>query len=314
MTSKLCVYRPSGDHYACVLCGDTTGNPDLRRVCPLLRSGKIDHTWTCGVTTVAQRVEDGTLADTLTSIIDAGFPQPRIFCDGAANIDGDVTYRIPRTNAFSNWMLAAWELYLRHPHSKYYAIFQDDCVVARNTRRYLDTWDYPERGYWNLYTHEKNGRADMAKGWHPASKRGFGALGLVFDNTTLKVLLTHEHMINRPKSPVRGGKNIDGGIVTALKQAGWTEYVHMPSLMQHIGDKSTLGHSPRRRSPYFEPVIPIGLGDMTGGALASIGITEQRYKHAKQMIGLRGDCRCKERREKLNKLWDGSRGNQKAQD
>ena len=46
----------------------------------------------------------------------------------------------------------------------------------------------------------------------------------------------------------------------------------------------------------------LGLGDRVAAALHGIGLTERRYKQAKRRIGLRGDCRCKERRAALNRI------------
>jgi hypothetical protein len=47
---------------------------------------------------------------------------------------------------------------------------------------------------------------------------------------------------------------------------------------------------------------PPGLGDRVAAALARTGMTEQRYKATKKRLGLRPDCRCKERQRRLNRL------------
>ena len=58
-------------------------------------------------------------------------------------------------------------------------------------------------------------------------------------------------MFDRPQETLRGWRAIDGGIVTAMKKSGWKEYVHNPSLVQHIGDISTLGNKPHAKSVTF---------------------------------------------------------------
>ena len=52
---------------------------------------------------------------------------------------------------------------------------------------------------------------------------------------------------------------------------------------------------------------PPGLGDRTAIALAKCGITEHRYKKAKRAIGLKGDCGCKKRQQRLNRLGKASK-------
>jgi len=46
----------------------------------------------------------------------------------------------------------------------------------------------------------------------------------------------------------------------------------------------------------------LGLGDYVAAGLHAIGITKQRYVAIKRLLGLKPQCRCKERREKLNNL------------
>jgi hypothetical protein len=47
---------------------------------------------------------------------------------------------------------------------------------------------------------------------------------------------------------------------------------------------------------------PPGLGDRVAATLARLGITEGRYRRAKQLMGLAGDCGCKSRQRRLNEL------------
>ena len=65
--------------------------------------------------------------------------------------------------------------------------------------------------------------------------------------------------------------------------------------------------------PDFDPAgVPVvsrpGLGDHVGRLLSSVGVTEDRYKAAKQAFGLPPTCSCAARREWLNKVsewWKG---------
>ena len=203
--------------------------------------------WACGLTTVPAR-KTTHLPRTLESLKAAGFLCLRLFVDGCkdpgeyAPFGLEVTTHYPSMRTSGNWMLALAELYLRDPHANRFAIFQDDFVTYRNLRSYLDRSPYPGRGYWNLYTFPENQALSKGRrGWYPSNQLGKGAVGLVFNNEAARLLLGHQRMIDRMLNPERGWQFIDGGIVEAMKEAGWVEYVHNPSLVQHTGIVSSMG-------------------------------------------------------------------------
>lgn len=222
--------------------------------------------WAYGLTTVPQRRQD-LLVQTLSSLSKAGFPEPRLFIDGVDNATAHHLYgyfnlpmvcRYPTIRAYGNWILGLAELYIREPTADRYAMFQDDFVTYHNLRQYLEVTPYPDHGYLNLYTFISNqsicpkdssGRNKV--GWYLSNQFGRGAVALVFDRPTVLTLLTHQHMVDRPMNAHRGHKSIDGGVVTALTKAGWYEYVHNPSLVQHVGLLSTMGHLPHKKSTSF---------------------------------------------------------------
>ena len=221
--------------------------------------------WVYGLTTVPERRRD-LLPRTLGSLRLAGFGQPRLFVDGAspqeaAGYEAEfllaVTARWPRLRTLGNWLLGLAELYLREPAADRFAMFQDDLVAVRNLRAYLDAVPYEPQTYWNLYTFPQNeglahGALGAGKtGFYPSNQMGRGAVALVFDRQTVITLLTHAHMVERPLDAHRGWRSIDGGIVTALKKAGWRELVHMPSLVQHTGDVSTMMNGKHQQSLTF---------------------------------------------------------------
>jgi len=216
----------------------------------MTKHGKV--VWQYGVTTVPERLET-LLPDTLKSLEVAGFPEPRLFVDGpysstAKALGLPTTYRDPKVRAFGNWVLALWELYLRNPHADRYAIFQDDLVAYPHLREYLERSVYPHQhnnmqpGYWNLYTFPINLTLCPKDyiGWYPSDQCGKGAVGLVFCKDAVTTLLSQSHTVGRPQNIKRGHRAIDGGIVTAMRNARWREYVHNPSLVQHTGTESTL--------------------------------------------------------------------------
>lgn len=224
--------------------------------------------WAYGVTTVPSR-RDTLLPQTLQSLREAGFGEPRLFADNCDAIQSnwyrstfnlEVTNRWPVIRTYGNWMLSLWELYIRDPSADRYAIFQDDFVTYKNLRRYLNKCPYPDKGYWNLYTfpsnqeicpRDKHGRYHV--GWYESNQFGRGAVALIFSREAITTLLTHEHMVNRVQDCARGHRSVDGGVVTCLVQKeGWKEYVHNPSLTQHTGLVSSMGSNPQRLALSFK--------------------------------------------------------------
>lgn len=201
-----------------------------------------------------------TLPRTLASLAGAGFPSPTLFVDGDHDWRGwtdefklDIVCRYPVIRAFGNWILALAELMVRKPYVDYYAIFQDDVIFSKNLKSYVEA-GYPVDGYLNLYTFPKNqAMSNGHLGWYRSNQKGLGALALVFNRTAAVTLLSQPSTVKKPVTadPQRRHKFIDGGIVTAMREAGFWEYVHNPSLCQHIGTDSTLANPDHPRATSF---------------------------------------------------------------
>lgn len=230
--------------------------------------------WAYGVTTVPSRRLE-LLPRTLASLYKAEFPNPRLFIDGADDyrvyradgLTNEITIRgNPPVRTYGHWILTLWELYLRDPTANRYAIFQDDFVTYRNLRSYLEACPYPDKGYWNLYTFPSNSfprlrqvglpcpANDDCVGWYQSNQYGRGAVALVFDRKTVKILLQQPHMINKPEDCHMGYRKVDGAICESLVNnpaIGYKEYVHNPSLVQHTGDYSSMGSKPHKKALSF---------------------------------------------------------------
>jgi hypothetical protein len=182
---------------------------------------------------------------TLASLTSAGFDSIRVFEDNGIR-------------PFGNWLLGLAEIIIREPMADYYAMFQDDIIASKNLRAYLErTCPVDARGYWNLFTFPENHhfsifdraggrRPEQIVGWYESNQLGKGAVALVFHREAAVRLLGRPYMWNRPKDPDRGWRNIDGGVVQAMvlePRDGWREFVHNPSLVQHVGTDSTLKHT-----------------------------------------------------------------------
>lgn len=213
--------------------------------------------WAYGVTTVPARF-DMLTNTTLPSLAAAGFDKPRLFVDCQDDTplppypDLNVTIREENIGTVGNWMLALVELMIRHPHADRYAIFQDDIIMLPNTREYLDKIEYPEDGYINLYTFPVNEKLKHRRnGLYRSNQEGKGATALVFDRAAAFTVATSKHMTNKPMCPRKGKISVDGGIVSAIRQGGKYEYVHYPSLTQHMGDVSSMGNRRHPKSASF---------------------------------------------------------------
>lgn len=221
--------------------------------------------WAYGVTTVPQRRGD-LLPRTLASLKAGGFEEPRLFVDGAKDLESweqefkvPVTVRYPTIRTFGNWFLSLAELFIREPTAERFAVFQDDLICSRNIRQYMERCVYPQDGYNNLYNFPcnqnlapKNALGGTIDGWYPSNQMGRGAVALVFSRQAVTTLLSQPHMIERPLDAHRGWRAVDGGIVTAFKKAGWREYVHSPSLVQHTGQISSMGNRPHKQATSFK--------------------------------------------------------------
>lgn len=217
-----------------------------------------------GVTTTPHR-RDTLLPKTLASLAAAGFPRPRLFVDGCndpaqyAGLGCEVTLRSPEVRTLANTILGLAELYARHPLAERYAMFQDDIIVSRGLRQFMDSAKLPGKGYFNLFTAPENERLSHGRtGWFASDQWGRGALGLVFDREALMELLSCGRIVrwiysrSKARDPQKPAwKSVDGAIVTALGERGYPEFCHYPSLIQHVGRQTSMGNRRREQSRSF---------------------------------------------------------------
>lgn len=202
--------------------------------------------WSYGITAVPSRA-DTLLPRTLASLIRAGFESPAIFLDGrhagveklAAELSLPIITRTPPVGSLANWMTTLVYLYTTAPFATHYAIFEDDCVACANLKEYLQQY-HIDKCYLNLLTHNENLVLTGGElGWHESNQRGRGAVGLVFNRQGVKTILGSQHFYEFPQRAAAKGQ--DGLVIHAMKEAGYRELVHYPSLLQHTGQISANG-------------------------------------------------------------------------
>jgi hypothetical protein len=212
--------------------------------------------WAYGITTVPER-QYNYLPKTIKSLKEAGFDKPTIFVDGVSGefsiYELTVVYRSSKVLAFGNWLLSLLELWIRNPTADRFAIFQDDLITYKNLREYLDNCKLSDNTYWNLYTFPQNELLHSGPyGWFISNQRGRGALALVFSHSVVLKLLTDPRIMAKPRSKKNAHRSIDGVVVTTLSEhLKIREYVHYPTLVQHIGDCSSIGNRQHERPTSF---------------------------------------------------------------
>ncbi len=195
--------------------------------------------WAYGITTVPERL-DSLLPATIASLATAGFDRPMLFVDGHADRFGTLeVVSHPRLGQLGNWMNAIFYLFTNKKADRY-AIFEDDLLACRQLREYLERCP-PGKVYWNLLTHDDNLLLTNRKpGWHESNQLGRGSVGLVFDRPAVDCLLRMERFV---RAPSNGETMADAVVIATLKSLGYKEFVHYPSLLQHVGLNSTLNNS-----------------------------------------------------------------------
>ncbi len=213
--------------------------------------------WSYGITTTPTRRHD-LLPTALKTLEASGFPCPRLFIDGAVSDEAYqelglvATVHNPAIGIVGNWILGMWELYAREPSTTFFAMFQDDITICRGVREYIEKNEFPDKGYLNLCTYPQNEElADGQTGWYHSNQRGRGAQALVFSRRGLMALLSLPSLINKLQDARRHYRSIDGKISICLKKEGYFEFVHSPSLVDHIGFTSSMGNQPQPRITNF---------------------------------------------------------------
>ncbi len=214
--------------------------------------------WAVGVTTAPRSQE--TLSQTLESFCAGGWPDPFLFVDTAvklpekfAHLPG--TYRDTRLGAWPNYYLSLVELLLRVPEADAYLVAQDDLLFPRgvNVREYLEAvlWPGHKPGLVSLYCSSAYTKDEP--GWYTHNGLWlWGALAFVFSRELAREFVTDLRVFDHRRARLNEGlANIDIVIGAWAVRRGLAVWYPTPSLVQHIGDSSSiwpasLAEGPRR--------------------------------------------------------------------
>jgi hypothetical protein len=200
-----------------------------------------------GVTTANRRIP--TLAQCVERVVHAGWLSPRLFVDGYTPIPEQcqhlpVTIRDAAVGAWPNYYLSLVELVMRNPIADAYLLIQDDAVMCRDStlRAYLESalWPNGRPGIASLYC--SSAYTGSRPGWYRQRRVWrWGALAFVFSRRAAHRFLRNRYVISHRRLPEPNGcANIDGVVGRWSNRWRVPLYYPTPSLVQHIGEASTL--------------------------------------------------------------------------
>jgi hypothetical protein len=254
----------------CHRCRDWTIEPRLAPAvlielipCREGRQGTPVRKWAVGVTTAPRAVP--TVDWSLDSLIRAGWDSPRVFQDApvplsARSADLPATVRATAIGAWPNYYLGLIELLLREPDADAFLMVQDDALFydRQDLRSYLEQvlWLSDPPGLVSLYCSAAYTRP--VHGWHRLESRWvWGALAFIFPAQLARRFVSDPEVFDHRRGAPPGERAyIDTLIGNWAERHGVPIYFPTPSLVQHIGDASTLwgveqAHGPRRADRFL---------------------------------------------------------------
>jgi len=214
---------------------------------PASRHGRRVRDWAVGVTT-APRVQP-VLRTCLESLTRAGWERPDLFIDAAVNIPEPYdrlpsTFRDERVGAWPNYYLTLTELLLKHPRADVYMVVQDDALFydREPLTPYLETIFWPGRTSCLVSLYCSDADTAGEPGWHPSEGAvKSGPVALAFPRELAKAFLTDRDVFeHRWDADELAATSIGEVISFWAYRRGIPVWLPTPSLVQHVGDTSTI--------------------------------------------------------------------------
>jgi hypothetical protein len=163
---------------------------------------------------------------------------------------------VSRRGCFGNWKHALKWL-ISHTTAPWLMIVQDDAIwrpgSADTLRAQMRGRQDPRTGLLSPYASPTNVKKDFVDGWNEcrAGWDFWGALALCMKRVAAEDLLRHPRFVKHA-SP----KQVDAVVAASMLDLNRPSFVHVPSLVDHIGDTSTINNDALtlgRRGYRFEP-------------------------------------------------------------
>jgi hypothetical protein len=227
--------------------GPGTGRLAERVPPPGSRNGRRVREWAVGVTT-APRIQP-VLENCLESLTQAGWKRPLLVIDAPVRISEPFdklpfTLRDQSVGAWPNYHLALTELLLRHPRACAYMVVQDDALFyhGESLPAYLERILWPGRTSCLVSLYCSDADTAGEPGWHPSEgEMQSGPLALAFPRDLAKAFVNDRSVFeHRWDSDELRATSIGDVISSWAHQHGVPVWLPTPSLVQHIGETSTL--------------------------------------------------------------------------
>ena len=205
--------------------------------------------WAVGITTAPRR--QPTLDRCLRSLQACGWDQLHLFIDGEVSVAEEFsgaarTVRNPVAGAWRNFYLSLSELLRRTPAANAFLMIQDDALWPSHlpVRDYLEQIRWPDDDRFVISPYCCADYTEENAGWHEFRETWvYGAVALIFSRTAAEEFLADPIVIERCRHDYQAG--IDVVIGDWAKRQSVRVIFPTPSLVQHIGDVSTLWSTAR---------------------------------------------------------------------
>lgn len=205
--------------------------------------------WAVGITTAPRR--QPTLDVCLRSLQACGWETLHLFIDGEVSVAEEFaaasrTVRNPAAGAWRNFYLSLSELLRRYPAANALLMIQDDALWPSHlpVRDYLEQIRWPEDDRFIISPYCCADYTEAKPGWHEFRDTWvYGAVALIFSRTAAEEFLADPIVIERCRHEYQAG--IDVVIGDWAKRRNIRVIFPTPSLVQHIGDVSTLWSTAR---------------------------------------------------------------------
>jgi len=214
---------------------------------PASRHGRRVRDWAVGVTT-APRIQP-VLSTCLGSLARAGWERPYLFIDAAVNLPEPYdklacTFRDERVGAWPNYYLGLMELLLRRPRADVYMLVQDDALFydREPLSLYLESVLWPGKTTCLVSLYCSAGDTAGEPGWHSSKgEMNGGAVALAWPRELAKAFVTDRDVFeHRWLADELAATSIGNVISYWAHKRGVPVWLPTPSLVQHVGDTSTI--------------------------------------------------------------------------
>lgn len=195
--------------------------------------------------------EENYLPATIASLADAGWTDPLIVAEPGTQLPSKhrILAHQRREGPWASFRIALSALLSAAPQADACLILQDDILLARNLRPWLETqlWP-PDAGIVSLYLAEAQAEC-LSDGWsrHDLERAPYGACGICLHPDTARLLDSDPP--NR-----HNGRMVDTWLGIFCEKQGLAYWQHKPSLIRHTGRESSLARGGKR--PIIRPWTP----------------------------------------------------------